>query len=102
MEIALDTLRVAAPKTSVATLQGYLGTLNRVCAKYNIITSAERLAAFLAQTSHESAGWFWNKKNLNSYCDASDSVGLTKAINGGLNRLEERKQKYAAIVKAIK
>ncbi len=206
MEIVLDHLKAVAPKTSVATLQSYLGSMNRVCAKYDINTSAERLAAFLAQTSHESggftatkenlnysaegllrvfklrfpslaiaaayarnperiankvyanrmgngseesgdgfryrgrgliqltgkdnytafaadlgisveacvtfmetaegivesAGWFWNKKNLNRYCDASDFVGLTKAINGGTHGLEDREQKYAAAMKVLK
>lgn len=37
-----------------------------------------------------SSCWFWEKKNLNQYCDQSDIVTLTRRINGGLNGIEER------------
>lgn len=37
-----------------------------------------------------SAGWFWNKKNLNSLADAEDWNTMTKRINGGLNGLDDR------------
>jgi putative chitinase len=42
-----------------------------------------------------SAGWFWNKKGLNSLADASDIETMTKRINGGLIGLEDRKAKIA-------
>jgi putative chitinase len=42
-----------------------------------------------------SAGWFWNKKGLNSLADASDLETMTKRINGGLIGLEDRKAKIA-------
>jgi putative chitinase len=42
-----------------------------------------------------SAGWFWNKKCLNSLADASDLETMTKRINGGLIGLEDRKAKIA-------
>jgi len=38
------------------------------------------------------AGWFWLKRNLNSYADADDVNMITKRINGGLNGLEDRKR----------
>jgi len=38
-----------------------------------------------------SAGWFWNKKGLNSLADASDIETMTKRINGGLIGLDARK-----------
>ena len=38
-----------------------------------------------------SAAWFWNQNKLNRFADAGDYVGLTKAINGGLNGLDHRK-----------
>ena len=38
-----------------------------------------------------SAAWFWNQNKLNRFADAGDYVGLTRAINGGLNGLEHRK-----------
>jgi putative chitinase len=45
-----------------------------------------------------SAGWFWNKKGLNSLADSGDFETMTKRINGGLIGLEDRKAK---IVKAL-
>jgi putative chitinase len=42
-----------------------------------------------------SAGWFWNKKSLNSLADASDLETMTKRINGGLIGLDDRKAKIA-------
>ena len=44
-----------------------------------------------------SAGWFWNKHNLNDLADKLDIETMTKRINGGLLGLEARK---AAIKKA--
>lgn len=44
-----------------------------------------------------SAGWFWNKHNLNDLADKSDIETMTKRINGGLLGLDARK---AAIHKA--
>jgi putative chitinase len=35
--------------------------------------------------------WFWTKNNLNRFADADNVVGLTKAINGGDNGLDDRK-----------
>ena len=37
-----------------------------------------------------SAGWFWNKKNLNSLADNEDWETMTKRINGGLVGLDDR------------
>jgi putative chitinase len=42
-----------------------------------------------------SAGWFWNKKSLNSLADSGDIDTMTKRINGGLIGLEDRKAKIA-------
>jgi putative chitinase len=42
-----------------------------------------------------SAGWFWNKKSLNSLADSGDIDTMTKRINGGLIGLEDRKTKIA-------
>lgn len=38
----------------------------------------------------KSAMWFWSKKGLNKYADKCDFRGLTRAINGGYNGLEQR------------
>ena len=37
-----------------------------------------------------SAGWFWDKNNLNKFADANDMEGLTKKINGGTHGIEDR------------
>lgn len=37
-----------------------------------------------------SAGWFWNKKGLNSLADNEDWTTLTKRINGGTIGLDDR------------
>lgn len=37
-----------------------------------------------------SAGWFWDKNNLNKFADANDMTGLTKRINGGTHGLDDR------------
>lgn len=42
-----------------------------------------------------SAGWFWNRKQLNSLADSGDFDTMTKRINGGLNGLDDRKAKIA-------
>lgn len=40
-----------------------------------------------------SAGWFWNKRGLNTLADANDIEGITKRVNGGLNGLVDRQAK---------
>jgi putative chitinase len=37
-----------------------------------------------------SAGWFWNKKGLNTLADSEDWTIMTKRINGGLIGLSDR------------
>lgn len=39
-----------------------------------------------------SALWYWNKNKLNDLADRNDINGITKAINGGYNGLEHRKE----------
>jgi len=46
-----------------------------------------------------SAGWFWNKNNLNLYCDNQDWVGLTRRINGGTIGLDHRIQMIKLVMK---
>ena len=47
-----------------------------------------------------SAGWFWNKKNLNSLCDPLSDENikeLTRRINGGTIGLEDRMAKIRMV-----
>ena len=37
-----------------------------------------------------SAGWFWNRKGLNTYADIDDIRTITKKINGGYNGYDGR------------
>lgn len=40
-----------------------------------------------------SAGWFWSFNGLSMYADIGDFTGQTKAINGGTNGLDDRKNR---------
>jgi putative chitinase len=48
-----------------------------------------------------SAGWFWNKKGLNSLADAQDIETMTKRINGGTIGLDDRKAKIAKALSVL-
>jgi len=37
-----------------------------------------------------SAGWYWNKRNLNSLADDDNLLTITKKVNGGLNGFNDR------------
>jgi putative chitinase len=39
-----------------------------------------------------SAGWFWEKNNLNLHADKDDVIAVTKKINGGIIGIDERKK----------
>jgi len=39
-----------------------------------------------------SAGWFWDRHDLNKLADAGNFSGVTKAVNGGLTAYSERLQ----------
>lgn len=45
-----------------------------------------------------SAGWFWDKNNLNKFADANDMTGLTKKINGGTHGLDDRVARTQAAI----
>lgn len=71
-------------RTNYTNMSTYLNNPS-VLSNPDTVASYEDLAA-------ESAGWFWSANNLNQYADSADFVGLTKAINGGLNGLASREQ----------
>jgi putative chitinase len=48
-----------------------------------------------------SAGWFWNKKGLNSLADSGDVDTMTKRINGGFNGKEDREAKIAKALSVL-
>lgn len=45
-----------------------------------------------------SAGWFWNKRQLNELADTDDMERITKRINGGFNGLEDRLARHDAAI----
>ena len=47
------------------------------------------------------AGWFWNKRNLNSLADIEDYKTMTQRINGGLIGLDDRIQKINKILSIL-
>ena len=47
------------------------------------------------------AGWFWQSHGCNALADAGDFVGITRAINGGLNGLTDRQRLYALAQEAL-
>lgn len=40
------------------------------------------------------AAWFWDENSINNYADAGDLEGATKAINGGVNGMDDRRVRY--------
>jgi putative chitinase len=48
-----------------------------------------------------SAGWYWNKRNLNSDADAGNIESMTRKINGGNIGIADRKAKIAMVFDAI-
>lgn len=49
----------------------------------------------------KSAFWYWDKNKLNRFADDVDLEGLTKAINGGYNGLQDRIDKYNDIIEIL-
>jgi putative chitinase len=45
-----------------------------------------------------SAGWYWNKRNLNQYADTMDIETISKKINGGTIGLDDRKAKINKVL----
>ena len=64
MEVTISILQKLCPKTKINVLQQYVEPLNQV-AEYYELNTPQRLAAFLAQTAHESGGFNFTKENLN-------------------------------------
>jgi putative chitinase len=48
-----------------------------------------------------SAGWFWNKHNLNQLADQKDYTTMTRRINGGVIGLADRIKKINECLQAL-
>ena len=66
--ITLELLQQLFPRTRVDVLERYVDPLINICEKYEINTP-ERVAMFLAQIGHESAGLSVVEENLNYRAD---------------------------------
>ena len=62
----------------------------------SIDTDIEQLPEYLGtfEGALQSACWFWETNNLNSFADNNDILGMTKRINGGTIGLEDRQKHY--------
>jgi putative chitinase len=58
--------------------------------KVDYVTHPEKLLE--EPDSMLSALWYWSSKRLNKHADLDDITAITKAINGGLNGLDDRKR----------
>jgi putative chitinase len=65
----------------------------------DLVTNPELL--LLPENLFKSAAWFWKVNNINRHCDAKDLVKMTKAVNGGLNGLDDRKAYYERAKKVL-
>jgi len=48
-----------------------------------------------------SAGWYWNKRNINTDADRMDVDSMTKKINGGSIGIADRKAKIEMVLKYL-
>ena len=60
--------------------------------------SADEAAAYVRtkKGAFESACWFWKTNNLERFADKDDIDGMSRAVNGGDNGLEDRRNRYRA------
>jgi putative chitinase len=65
----------------------------------DLLTTPEALERTIPATN--SALWYWQARNLNRFADADDIRGMTKAINGGYNGLDERTHYYLRAKKVL-
>lgn len=49
----------------------------------------------------KSAVWYWTTRNLNALADGGQITDITRAINGGINGLEDRKARYHYALKVL-
>jgi putative chitinase len=58
----------------------------------DLVAHPERIIE--SEISARAAGWFWRVNKLNRFADAEDLRGCTKAINGALEGLANRRRLY--------
>lgn len=63
--ITVELLQQICPKTKKSTLEQYVEPFNEIGEYYDMFENPKRIAAFLAQTAHESGGFNFVQENLN-------------------------------------
>jgi putative chitinase len=65
--------------------------------------TAEEAAEYLEtkKGAIDSACWFWDNANCNSYADRQDIVGMSKRINGGTIGLDDRTERWYKAIKVF-
>lgn len=63
--ITVELLQSICPKTKKATLEQYVEPFNEIGEYYEMFENPKRIAAFIAQTAHESGGFNFVQENLN-------------------------------------
>jgi putative chitinase len=58
-------------------------------------------SAALPEVGFRVAAWYWDSRKLNTLADKNDFIGITRAINGGLNGLEDRQRYHERARKAL-
>ena len=74
--VTLELLTAICPKTKRSILEGYVEPFNEVGKHYDLFENPKRIAAFLAQTAHESGNFKAFSENLNY--GASGLLGIFK------------------------
>lgn len=63
--ITVELLQSICPKTKKSTLEQYVEPFNEIGEYYEMFENPKRIAAFIAQTAHESGGFNFVQENLN-------------------------------------
>jgi putative chitinase len=61
-----------------------------IAIRYPLLTMPDSLTE--PTVGAAAAAWFWESRACNAMADKGDFTGITRAINGGLNGLEDRKR----------